>query len=72
MNTIQSNSAAVRGIVSSRNETIMSGFPRPQRHSPDHALMYAWSIGTTRAAQDRAVERPAPVHEECPPEVYIG
>ena len=72
MSSIQSNSAAVREVVSSRSETIMSGLPRRQGQSPDQALMYAWSIGTTRAAQDRVVDRPAAVREECPPEVYIG
>jgi hypothetical protein len=73
MNIIQSNSAAVREIVSSRSEAASaSKLPRRQGHSPDQALMYAWSIGTTRAAQDRTADLPVPQREECPPEVYIG
>jgi hypothetical protein len=43
-----------------------------RRMGNDAQMMYAWSIGTTRAAQERP-ERPATRQmEECPPEVYIG
>ncbi|HVS72285.1 MAG TPA: hypothetical protein VHQ47_13600 [Phycisphaerae bacterium] len=40
---------------------------RPQGN--DTHMMYAWSIGTTRIAQEHAAERE---HADCPPEVYIG
>ena len=73
MSSIQSNSAAVRQIIASRSEAVPA--PSPvcrQGQSKDQALMYAWSIGTTRAAQDRVIKRTAPLREECPPEVYIG
>jgi hypothetical protein len=42
--------------------------PARRMHSDDQ-MMYAWSIGTTRVAQERPVVRRK---EECPPEVYIG
>jgi len=32
-------------------------------------ITHAWSIGTTRMAQERPAQRRK---EECPPEVYIG
>ena len=35
----------------------------------DDRMMFPWSIGTTRAAKERAMPRRK---EECPPEVYIG
>ncbi|MCL2649295.1 MAG: hypothetical protein FWD61_20240 [Phycisphaerales bacterium] len=75
MNTIQSNAAEVRRIVSSRSD---AAFPqaaaptRRQSQSADQILMYAWSIGTTRAAKEQASDRLAPRREEIPPEVYIG
>jgi hypothetical protein len=34
--------------------------------------MYAWSIGTTRAASAPSEKTAKPAREECPPEVYIG
>jgi hypothetical protein len=47
-----------------------------RRMGNDAQMMYAWSIGTTRAAQERP-ERMAAREQEsrmgtCPPEVYIG
>ncbi|MCL2639991.1 MAG: hypothetical protein FWD53_04015 [Phycisphaerales bacterium] len=73
MNTIQSNAAVVQRIVSSRSDTSFPQGtpPRRQGQSNDQIMMYAWSIGTTRAAE-RACDRPAPRPEEIPPEVYIG
>ncbi|HVX85983.1 MAG TPA: hypothetical protein VH253_14465 [Phycisphaerae bacterium] len=43
----------------------------PSRRSSgsDADMMYAWSIGTTRAAQTHAAPRE---QVDCPPEVYIG
>lgn len=42
---------------------------RRQGQSSGQSMMYPWSIGTTRAAQEHPVVRRA---ESCPPEVYIG
>jgi hypothetical protein len=36
---------------------------------PNSAPPHAWSLGTTRFAQERPAARRK---EECPPEVYIG
>ena len=74
MSNIHSNSAAVRQVVASRSDAVPAPTPvRRQGQSKDQALMYAWSIGTTRVAQERAIERTVPPREECPPpEVYIG
>jgi len=49
--------------------TVIPVTPRRLNATPDGPITHAWSIGTTRIAQ----ERPAPRRmEECPPEVYIG
>ena len=42
---------------------------KPSDHS-DAEMMYAWSIGVTGAA--RTMQSREEMHEECPPEVYIG
>ena len=75
MNTIQSNAAVVQRIVSSRSDAVAAQGAASNRHegeSSDEAMMYAWSIGTTRVAQERASDRLTPRREEIPPEVYIG
>jgi len=72
MSSIQSNPAVLRQIVSSRSEATPASTPARRQVSADAALLYAWSIGTTRAAQARAGEKAPPLREECPPEVYIG
>ena len=43
--------------------------PRRPSSTPETPIMHAWSIGTTRIAQERPAQRRK---EECPPEVYIG
>ena len=74
MNTIQSNAAVVRRIVSSRSDATFpqTETPRHPSQSVDQSMMYAWSIGTTRAAKEQASDRLAHRCEEIPPEVYIG
>jgi hypothetical protein len=78
MSSIQTEPAAVRGILPLRRESVLQMVPpRRQPQSADQSMMYAWSIGTTRAANPGA-ERPSGqptaqrAPEQCPPEVYIG
>jgi len=84
MSSIQSNSAAVRGLLGLRRE-VSTPQPAPQTpqgaarrgpQSSDAALMHAWSIGTTRAAQQpgggQSEKNSAQTQSDCPPEVYIG
>jgi hypothetical protein len=75
MSSLETRVAVVRGILSARRDPPAEPHRR-QPESPDAQMMYAWSIGTTRAAQPGAA-RPAsvpatPESEPCPPEVYIG
>ena len=77
MSSIETHSAAIRGMLPLGRKAAPSvAVPRRQETSPDQALMYAWSIGTTRAAHpgERPLEKSADGrNEQCPPpEVYIG
>ncbi len=76
MSSIETNSAAVRGMLPMGSSSGLPAVaPRRQAPSGDRALMYAWSIGTTRATHpgERPSEKSADGrNEQCPPEVYIG
>ena len=71
MTTTTSVSTAGQETLTPRNAVIaISTFPR--RQGPAQAeppITHAWSIGTTRIAQEKPAQRRK---EECPPEVYIG
>jgi hypothetical protein len=74
MSSIQSNSAAIRGVIDSRRDSALPQTPQNRKTEPssDAALMHAWSIGTTRAASAGSEKSKVGKSEDCPPEVYIG
>jgi hypothetical protein len=72
MSSIQGNPAAVRGLLGVRRESGPTQSQPTRKPSKDAALMYAWSIGTTRAASAPSEKTSKPAREDCPPEVYIG
>ena len=71
MSSIRTSAAAVRGMLPlGRSSAFPAVTPRRQSPSPDQTLMYAWSIGTTRAAHpgERPSEKSADgQNEQCPP-----
>jgi hypothetical protein len=63
-------STAGTGPMVVRNAALtITTLPRRQATAVEPPIMHAWSIGTTRIAQERPITRRK---EECPPEVYIG
>jgi hypothetical protein len=76
MSSIQANSVVVRGLLAlkggvPKGESAVSKRPGAR----DSEMAHAWSIGTTRAAQQAgpaSEKKSDPSANACPPEVYIG